>query len=281
MQTSKPGSFKFYTYKSKHRNITKKFSKQPIWPCCIMDSSVLLQESLMSTIILPNTDVSIKYYFECTSFSFHSALTKSFVLNWCGEMTVGPVERMCCFGFWMSWRGKAALFFFIWFCWKASPRATRSDSPCPQVSHKSELAWNFSQIHSTCWPRIVLCPNIDPLKHSKLLSDAQTVSGLRHFQCLLQSAPIKRQKGGSESGSAAQLDVFYWTEYDVWRIVVQLSTCALLTVMPTIEKLLNPDWKDKLQDKSSARAGPLKGQCETPLPTFTAFIPHCWWKYVT
>ncbi|RVE72415.1 hypothetical protein OJAV_G00042680 [Oryzias javanicus] len=34
-------------------------------------------------------------------------------------------------------------------------------------------------------------------------------------------------------------------------------------VMPTIEKLLNPDWKDKLQDKSSARAGPLKGTPES------------------
>ena len=57
----------------------------------------------------------------------------------------------------------------------------------------------FSQIHSAFWPWIVLCPNIDPLKHSKLHPDAQTTSALRHFKHLLQSAPLERQKRGTES----------------------------------------------------------------------------------
>lgn len=40
-----------------------------------------------------------------------------------------------------------------------------------------------------------------------------------------------------------------------------LSTCCvLLAVIPTIEKLLNADWKEKLLDKSTAVAGQLKGQ---------------------
>lgn len=40
-----------------------------------------------------------------------------------------------------------------------------------------------------------------------------------------------------------------------------LSTCCVLSaVIPTIEKLLNADWKEKLLDKSTVVAGQLKGQ---------------------
>lgn len=43
--------------------------------------------------------------------------------------------------------------------------------------------------------------------------------------------------------------------------MVLLSTCCvLLTVMPTIEKLLSADWKEKLLDKSTVGAGQLRGQ---------------------
>uniref|UniRef100_A0A3P8R753 HMG box domain-containing protein n=1 Tax=Astatotilapia calliptera TaxID=8154 RepID=A0A3P8R753_ASTCA len=38
---------------------------------------------------------------------------------------------------------------------------------------------------------------------------------------------------------------------------------VLLTVMPTIEKLLNADWKDKLLDKSTVGSGQLKGTPES------------------
>lgn len=39
-----------------------------------------------------------------------------------------------------------------------------------------------------------------------------------------------------------------------------LLLLLLFTVMPTIEKLLNTDWKEKLLDKSAVGAGQLKGQ---------------------
>lgn len=53
---------------------------------------------------------------------------------------------------------------------------------------------------------------------------------------------------------------------------VVLSTfCVLLTVMPTIEKLLNADWKEKLLDKSTVGAGQLKGQ---PSDTSTNTLHH-------
>ena len=50
-----------------------------------------------------------------------------------------------------------------------------------------------------------------------------------------------------------------------------VTCCVLLTVMPTIEKLLNADWKEKLLDKSSVGAGQLKGQFSntTNIPLFT------------
>lgn len=42
-----------------------------------------------------------------------------------------------------------------------------------------------------------------------------------------------------------------------------LSTCCVLSaVIPTIEKLLNADWKEKLLDKSTVVAGQLKGQLQ-------------------
>ncbi|XP_047195281.1 transcription factor SOX-13 isoform X3 [Hippoglossus stenolepis] len=43
-------------------------------------------------------------------------------------------------------------------------------------------------------------------------------------------------------------------------------------VMPTIEKLLNADWKEKLLDKSTVRAGQLKGQLSDTVRTFIPFI---------
>ena len=56
---------------------------------------------------------------------------------------------------------------------------------------------------------------------------------------------------------------------------VLLSTCCvLLTVMPTIEKLLNADWKEKLLDKSTVGAGQLKGQLSDTTNTFIPFISH-------
>lgn len=43
-----------------------------------------------------------------------------------------------------------------------------------------------------------------------------------------------------------------------------LLLLLLFTVMPTIEKLLNTDWKEKLLDKSAGGAGQLKGQHSHP-----------------
>lgn len=55
--------------------------------------------------------------------------------------------------------------------------------------------------------------------------------------------------------------------------MVLLSTCCvLLTVMPTIEKLLNADWKEKLLDKSTVGAGQLKGQLSDTTNNFIPFI---------
>lgn len=63
----------------------------------------------------------------------------------------------------------------------------------------------------------------------------------------------------------------FFTSSSAVRSVVLLSTCCvLLTVMPTIEKLLNADWKEKLLDKS-AGAGQLKGQLSDN--SFTIYIP--------
>lgn len=44
--------------------------------------------------------------------------------------------------------------------------------------------------------------------------------------------------------------------------------------MPTIEKLLNADWKEKLLDKSTVGAGQLKGQLSDITNTFIPFIYH-------
>lgn len=127
-------------------------------------------------------------------------------------------KRGCCLDSWMS-SGASGVLFFCLDCVQFlsqgvkgfSPSRTQ-DSPCPRVFNKPALfALNFSQIRSSSWPWIVLCPNIDPLKHSKLLPDAQTTSALRHLKCLLQSMPLERQKSGSESSLV--LDVFYLTEY--------------------------------------------------------------------
>lgn len=54
-----------------------------------------------------------------------------------------------------------------------------------------------------------------------------------------------------------------------------LSTCCvLLTVMPTIEKLLNADWKEKLLDKSTVGAGQLKGQLSDTANIFMLLLHY-------
>uniref|UniRef100_A0AAQ6IPB4 HMG box domain-containing protein n=1 Tax=Anabas testudineus TaxID=64144 RepID=A0AAQ6IPB4_ANATE len=59
-------------------------------------------------------------------------------------------------------------------------------------------------------------------------------------------------------------DRIYFSCHLVQPCALLLSTCCvLLTVMPTIEKLLNADWKEKLLDKSSVGAGQLKGTPES------------------
>lgn len=56
---------------------------------------------------------------------------------------------------------------------------------------------------------------------------------------------------------------------------VLLSTCCLLlTVIPTIEKLLNADWKEKLLDKSAVVAGQLKGQLLHAISLHSAPLKH-------
>lgn len=132
------------------------------------------------------------------------------------EVTVCLAKRECCFGFWMGSRGSGSFFLSDFVqsltCGvKGCSLSCSRDSDCPQVFHQPALfALNFSQVLSSDWPWIVLCPNIDPLKHSKLLPDAQTTSALRHLKCPLQSMPLGRQRRGWESSSGS--DGFYLPE---------------------------------------------------------------------
>lgn len=132
----------------------------------------------------------------------------------------------------------------------------------------------FLKFSPLAWPWIVLCPNIDPLKHSKLLADTQTTPALQHLKCLLQSIPLGRQRRAWESSLVS--DGFNLTEsifHAIQCSAVRLSTCCvLLTVMPTIEKLLNADWKEKLLDKSTVGAGQLKGQLSALYHLYSTYI---------
>lgn len=54
-----------------------------------------------------------------------------------------------------------------------------------------------------------------------------------------------------------------------------LSTCCVfLAVIPTIEKLLNADWKEKLLDKSTVVPGQLKGQLLHAINSVPQFAFH-------
>lgn len=139
--------------------------------------------------------------------------------NRCVEVAVCLAKWGCCFGLWMGSGGSGCLFFYLFFLSdfvQSLTREVKGCSPshswgCPQVFHQPALfTLNFSQVLSTSWPWIVLCPNIDPLKHSKLLPDAQTTSALRHLKCLLQSMPLGRQRRGWESSLVS--DGFYLTD---------------------------------------------------------------------
>lgn len=162
-------------------------------------------------------DDSISYVFESATFCCYSALNNAVCLkSTCGSDGLSHKAGVL-FGFLNEFRG---FFFFcmcdcVQFLWsgvKGFSLSRVQDSRCPLVFNQPALlALNLSQICSSHWPWIVLCPNIDPLKHSELLPDAQTTSALRHLKRLLQSMPLEKQKRGSESSLV--LDVFYLTEY--------------------------------------------------------------------
>lgn len=124
----------------------------------------------------------------------------------------------------------------------------------------SSLSFTF---YPLVWPWIVPRPNIDPLKHSELLPDAQTTSAaLRHLRHLLLSVPLGRWRRVvlSRNGFELGRKNMFLGGQSVNLLNSWLLLLLLFTVMPTIEKLLNTDWKEKLLDKSTVEAGQLKGQ---------------------
>lgn len=130
-------------------------------------------------------------------------------------------------------------FFFVWFCSypymqskrllsELLPRLSLPSSLSPACTLRLKFFLKFSPL---AWPWIVLCPNIDPLKHSELLPDTQTTSALRHLKRLLQSMPLGRQRRGWESSLVS--DGFYLTENifhaiqcsSVWFCWVPVVSC--------------------------------------------------------
>lgn len=108
------------------------------------------------------------------------------------------------------------------------------DSPCPPVFHQHRTPFPpathlvfLSQILSTRWPWIVLCPNIDPLKHSKLLPETQTTSALRHLERPLQSMPLGE---AGEAQNAVFSVGWTWTEKYVPRRLVCLCWVPVCSV---------------------------------------------------
>lgn len=198
-------------------------SLSPVCPSVLFTSmGVFLYYSNIPTSIQfsnrPDFDDSIFYVFKCTTFCCYSALNNAVCWKSMRRSDSFSSEARVLFWFLNGFGGNGVLFFLSDFvqsltCGVKGCSLSRSrDSPCPRVFHQSALlALNFSQILSTSWPWIVLCPNIDPLKHSKLLPEAQTTSALRHLKCLLQSMPLGRQKRGWESSLVS--DGFYLTEY--------------------------------------------------------------------
>lgn len=159
-----------------------------------------LQFSLWSDL-----DDFMPYVFKCTTFCSYWASNSAIWWESMHRSVICLAKPGCCFG---SWNGSGAggafsillfsFFFLIWICSVPHMQSKRLLSePLPRLFLPSSLSPActfkiFLKFSPLAWPWIVLCPNIDPLKHSKLLADTQTTSALRHLRCLLQSMPLGR-----------------------------------------------------------------------------------------